>query len=245
MTVIHEKSYQGIGIAQLVHRRRLRRLFKIFRHIPLDRKGTLADFGCSNGYIISLLKMQFFHDREYRFYGFDHSNELLKMAADRQVPEAEFQFFNLNIIDKTWENHFDITICLETLEHVGNVENAMQNLYLSCRKNGIIIISIPNEKGLPGIIKYFGRKIRRKEVYGDFFRDKNELDYIKHLFLNRPLDIFRQPAADSWGPHLGFDWEVFKRHLEDRYTHTGRLKFLLRLGSPMSFSFFYVLEKIG
>ncbi len=243
--VVHEKSYQGIGVAQLVHRRRLKRLLKTFQRIPLKRKGNLADFGCSNGYILSLLQKKFFSDRDYKLYGFDHSHVLLKMAAEKHIPGTEFHLFDLNEADKTWENRFDITICLETLEHVGDYENALRNLYLSSRENGVIVISIPNEKGLPGILKYFGRRILRKNAYGDFFRGKSERNYVKHLFLNRPLDVFRQPAADGWGPHLGFDWKVFKGHLEDRYIHTGKLKYRLILGSSLSFSFFYVLEKTG
>lgn len=243
--VIHEESYKGVGIAPFIHRSRLRHFLRIFQSIPRKNIGTIADYGCSNGYVISLLRQQLFRELNYRFYGFDHSTELLQRAESKRIPGTVFHYFDLNKVNKDWQNAFDIVLCLETLEHVGNYKNAIYNLYLSCRKNGIIIISIPNEQGILGILKYFTRWILSKNVYGDFFKNRSKLKYIKHLFLNKPIDIFREPEADGWGPHLGFDWKVFKRHLEDKYTHAGRLKFRLRLSSPLRFSFFYVLEKIG
>ena len=245
MTFVHEKSYQGLGIAQLIHRRRLRIFLKSFRNIHRGKTGKLADFGCSNGHIISLLKEHFFDGSNFSFFGFDHSKELLKIAENKRIDGAEFHFFNLNEINEDWADTFNIIICLETLEHVGDYKNAILNLYKSSRKNGIIIISIPNEKGVPGILKYVVRKIIRRNAYGEFFKRKSQLQYIRHLVLNRPIDTFREPGAEGWGPHLGFDWKVMEAHLNKTYIDSNRLRLRARKGSFLNFNFFYVLEKVG
>ena len=213
----HEESYKGPGLVSLIHRRRLSKLLKIFQKIEIVKGGVLADFGCSNGYILSILQELFFQNSTYSFYGFDHSNELLELARAKNLPSTNFHHINLNDIDESWENSFNIVLCLETLEHTGNYANALETLYSSCKIGGTIIISVPNEKGIPGIFKFFGRKIIRKNSYGKFFENQSEISYLKHLLLNKKIDQFRDPDAVGWGPHLGFDWKVFKNTIVEKF----------------------------
>lgn len=241
----HEESYKGFGITSYIHRKRLNHLFDIFKNIEINNNGKLGDFGCSNGYIISLLQKNIFNDKDYKFYGFDHSNDLIKSARLKKLPCTEFYFFNLNKINHDWDDIFDIVTCFETIEHTGNFKNALNNLYLSCNKGGIIILSIPNEKGLPGILKYCGRKLLRKNAYGDFFKNKSELEYIQHLLLNRRLDVFRDTNVDGWGPHLGFDWKIFKDLLFKSFIKENKLELLFEHNSFLNFNFFYILKKIS
>jgi 2-polyprenyl-3-methyl-5-hydroxy-6-metoxy-1,4-benzoquinol methylase len=134
-------------------------------------------------------------------------------------------------------------LCLETLEHTGNFINALTNLYLSCKVNGLLIISIPNEKGIPGIIKYFGRKLLRRKAYGDFFKNQSELKYFRNLVLNKPIDKFRSQELLMWGPHLGFDWQVFQKHLVTQFIQENKLELLSRQETVMKFGIIYILRK--
>ena len=225
----HEESYQGRGIIPFFHRRRLKSLFELFDRIDLKKEGALADFGCSNGYILSLLRKNVFRDKDYEFHGFDHSEELIESARSRGIPNTSFHYVDLNRVadaDRTWVDRFDIVTCFETIEHTGNSMNAFHNLYSACKAEGVIFLSMPNEKGLPGLLKFFGRKILRRDPYGDFFENTGEFEYVRCLLMNRRIDGFRDPEAESWGPHLGFDWQVILDSIREKYIRSGMLELL-------------------
>ena len=241
----HEESYKRSGLVSLIHRRRLSKLLKIFQKIEIVKGGVLADFGCSNGYILSVLQEKFFPNSIYNFYGFDHSNELLELAKVKNLPNTNFHYINLNNIDDRWNNSFNIVLCLETLEHTGNYENALDTLYSSCKNGGTIIISVPNERGIPGIFKFFGRKIIRKNAYENFFENQSEISYLMHLLLNKRIDQFRNPDAVGWGPHLGFDWKVFKNTIVENFLRTNKLELIFTDDNKLRIGYFYVLKKIG
>lgn len=241
--VIHERSYRGFGLAQLVHRARLTRVLRLVGDLTLPEAGTLADLGCSNGFIISQLKNNVFRNKDYRYFGFDHSRELLAAARQKKIEGATFHHMDLNKVDLTWNNQFDAVMCLETLEHVGDYRSALQNVVSMCRPGGSIIISIPNERGLPGILKYFARKLLRRRAYRDFFAHQSELKYIRHLFFALPIEGFRDRATAGWGPHLGFDWKVFREHLLATYVSNSALQMVSESSSFLKFNLFYVLTK--
>ena len=110
-------------------------------------------------------------------------------------------------------SRFDLVTCFETLEHVGHVHNAIETLLASCKAGGTLIISVPNEIGLPGLIKYASRKLFRKRPYKGFFRETSEARYVWSLLAGKSISEFRSPSAEGWGPHLGFDWRVVLDHL--------------------------------
>ena len=245
MTIFHEKSYQGFGLAPLVHRSRLRRILRLVDQLDLPDRGSLADVGCSNGFILSQLKEHVLSGKDYALFGFDHSDELLGGARNKNIDGASFHQLDLNEIYTSWLDRFDVITCFETLEHVGNYRHAMQNIYSMCRPHGTIVLSIPNERGLPGLLKYLARKLLRRDSYGEFFARQSELDYVRRLLLNLPIDSFREVGAPGWGPHLGFDWQVFRGHLEEHYIQPQKLRLLFETRSFMNFNLFYVMTKLG
>ena len=148
-------------------------------------------------------------------FGFDHSTELLAAARSRNIRNAVFGYVDLNEPPRARERLFDIVTCFETLEHVGKVHNAIETLLASCKPGGTLIISVPNEIGLPGLFKYVARKVVRRRPYDSFFRERSEADYVRDLLTGKSISVFRDPAADGWGQHLGFDWRVVLEHLND------------------------------
>ena len=241
----HEESYKGWGPVAMTHRNRLRHIIHLLHGIEIKESGTLADYGCSDGYIISILQKGLFLNRDWKFYGFDHAEALLSKANARNLSHAEFYPFNLNVIRRGRSNNFDIVTCFETLEHTGNYKNAFVNLYSSCAAMGSIVVTIPNERGVPGLLKYFGRKILRRNAYGDFFNSKSELEYIKALFLNRPIDVFRHPGAEGWGPHLGFDYKQFETFIQDHFVKEKKLRIVHQGSATIYFNRSYIFQKLG
>jgi len=240
----HELTYKYRGIDGMIHRSRLRRILSIFKEMDLSIQGKFADFGCSNGYIISLFKERIFNAKSWDFYGFDHEEKLLALARKRGLENTQFLSLNLNILqDGQLSNRFDIVTSFETFEHVGNPENAFTNLYNACKQGGRILFTIPNEKGLPGIIKFIGREILRKNAYGEFFKNGSRLNYLRCLFLNKPINTFRARNIECWGEHLGFDWRTFENFINNEFIKPGKCT-LLHKGSICSgFNRLYFLEK--
>ncbi len=240
----HAESYRGMGLAAMIHRNRLKHILNLLRRIDLNERGILADFGCSDGYIISLIQKEIFPGRQWKFIGFDHHNGLLSKARARKLLDSEFHFFNLNLADQSRPDSFDIVTCFETIEHAGNYRNAFLNLYNSCRKGGSIVITVPNEKGFTGLLKYFGRKLSRRNAYSDFFSNKSEMRYILSLTLNRNIEVFRRPDAEGWSPHLGFDYRQFEEFVRGNFVAEQKLEITFRGGSGLNFSRLYIFRKL-
>lgn len=240
----HEESYRGFSAAAMTHRNRLKHIINLLNKMEINDRGTLADYGCSDGYIISLLQREVFLDKNWKFYGFDYNENLLLKARVKNLPYAEFHFFNLNVVGRAQSNSFDIVTCFETLEHTGDYRNAFLNLYSSCTRGGSIVITIPNEKGVPGLLKYVGRKILRRKAYGDFFDNKGELNYVMSLILNRFIDVFRHPRAKGWGSHLGFDYRRFEEFIQENFVKERNLRIIFQGSSALNFSRLYVFRKI-
>ncbi len=241
----HEQTYKGINPVSLIHRSRLKSILRLFHHIPLKQQGTLADFGCSNGFILEELQKHVLSGKEYRYVGYDHAKELLKLAKQRRLKNTSFEYIDLNKVKSYWHEQYDIATCFETLEHTGDFRNAFITIYHATQANGYILISIPNEKGIPGLLKFFGRKMVRKNPYADFFPNQNEATYVKHLLLNKPIDIFRQPEAEGWGPHLGFDWKVFEDFIRDDFLNKNKLVILKKIKIFGGFNFLYLFKKLN
>ena len=211
--VVHEKSYKGMRLSSMIHRARLRRLLEVVRSLSIPAAAKIADFGCSNGFFFAELRSSIPEARSMHLFGFDHSRELLEAARSRELQNAAFDYVDLNAEPAKSHPTFDVVTCFETLEHVGNIQNAIDRLLASCKRSGTIVISVPNEIGLPGLVKYVGRRVLRRKPYGSFFDDQSELQYVWYLISGRPITTFRNSDARGWGPHLGFDWRVVENYL--------------------------------
>ena len=185
------------------------------RSLSLPARAAVADFGCSNAFFFAELLRALPEAGSMRLFGFDHSTELLASARARNIDNAVFDYVDLNEPPRTRERLFDVVTCFETLEHVGNVPNAIETLLASCKAGGTLLISVPNELGLPGLLKYGARKVFRRRPYESFFREQSESRYVWRLLTGRSISVFRDPHADGWGPHLGFDWRVVLGHLNE------------------------------
>lgn len=242
--LVHENTYNGVGPASFIHRRRLRRTTRLFDQLEMPEKGMLADFGCSNGFILSVLQAEVFKQKPWRFVGFDRSERLLRLAEAKNLRNTEFHRFDLNDRSDAWRDRFDIVSCLETLEHVGNYRNAVVNLYGACKAGGKIVVSIPNERGLPGLVKYVARPMVRKRPYGDFFEGKSRLEYVWRLVSYGDIESFRNSPSNGWGPHLGFDSKRFAEFLHEALLGTGKCRLLSSEASASMFNHFYLLQKV-
>lgn len=241
--VDHERSYRGFSPRAIVHRARLRAILKALRRAALGPSGRLADFGCSNGFILSELRVERFPYPGWELWGFDHAAAYIDSARQRQLPGARFELFDLDSPGEEPPSEFDVVLCLETLEHVGSYRVALGKLARATRVGGCLLISVPNEVGAHGVLKFFGRKLLMRQNYEGFFRGRPQGPYVRSLLRGDDLEPFREPPRHGWGDHLGFDIRRFEEFLEAQLLGTGSFEIVEARRPSLGFGRLYLLRR--
>ena len=243
--VDHETSYRGLSLRAFFHRARLRAILRSLRRASLGEAGRLADFGCSNGFILAELRAHRFPYPGWELWGFDHAPPYIEAARGRRIPGARFEPFDLDLPEDEPASEFDVVLCLETLEHTGNFRNGLRKLARATRPGGYLLISVPNERGVPGLLKFFGRKLLMQQTYENFFLGKPHGPYVRALLLGEDLERFRDPPRHGWGDHLGFDIVRFEEFLDATLLATGSFEMVLRRRPALGFARLYLLRRSG
>lgn len=228
-----------------LHRARLRAILGSLRRAALGRTGRLADFGCSNGFILSELRAKRFPYPGWELWGFDHAPPYIEAARRRGIPGARFEPFDLDLPDDEPASEFELVLCLETLEHTGDYRIGLGKLARATRAGGYLLISVPNERGVPGVLKFFGRKLLMRNSYENFFRGQPQGPYVRALLNGGDLERFREPPRHGWGDHLGFDILRFEAFLEAALLSTGSFELMLRRRPALGFGRLYLLRRNG
>jgi 2-polyprenyl-3-methyl-5-hydroxy-6-metoxy-1,4-benzoquinol methylase len=229
-TLVHEETYKRSFHASFIHRRRLKTVLDLMTKIVTPETRSWGDFGCSNGFVIETLMSTMLGAASAtntqnidRIVGFDVKRDLLELAREKGIKHAEFRHMSLNDVHDVSEQ-FDVATCLETLEHVGNYENAFLNVFNHVKAGGNILITVPNETGLQGFIKLLGRRVLRRNPYDDFFSHVGRVTYAKSLLTMDRLTKYRTPGMPGYGHHLGWDYRTLLEHIWQAYIETGRLE---------------------
>jgi SAM-dependent methyltransferase len=241
--VNHELSYRGVSLRAFLHRARLRAILSTLERAALGETGRVADFGCSNGFILSELRARRFPHPGWELWGFDHAPPYIEAARRRGIPGARFEPFDLDLPGDQPALAFELVLCLETLEHTGNYRNGLGKLARATRPGGYLLISVPNERGLPGVLKFFGRKVLMGKSYENFFRGKPQGPYVRALLSGADLETFRDPPRHGWGDHLGFDIARFESFLDETLLASGSFELVLRRRPALGFGRLYMLRK--
>ncbi len=220
----HEKSYRGAYLGGFVHRSRLKSIIATLRRFASAPGLSWADFGCSNGFIIETVLRDGCLSVS-RVVGYDHSRELLSIAAARRAHGASYEHRDLNVPPPhdSKGDSFGLVTCFETLEHVADYKTAFRHLVEAAAPGGVLVISVPNETGLPGLLKLWARYASRRNPYGDFFEGIGRSAYTMALLTGAGIERFRRPSTKGYGPHLGFDFRRLVAHIQDSYLSPGRL----------------------
>ncbi len=118
------------------------RLMSIIKTIPEKSGLKILDAGCGEGHLISKMIE---NNIEGVFWGVDNTEVSLKQAIKR-CPSAEFKKGNIMRLDAFKDDFFDVVICTEVLEHILEYGKAIQELKRVLKKEGVLIVTFPNEK---------------------------------------------------------------------------------------------------
>jgi len=114
---------------------------------------------------------------------------------------------DLSLIEET----FDVFISMETFEHIKTslVEEYLKQVTLKLKKGAWIFITVPNEIGLPLLIKYAAKAAFKKfGKSSDFGAETYSFKELYYGFLGKTEKVKRVE-----GGHKGFNWKNFQNLL--------------------------------
>lgn len=122
----------------------LRSRYKLALSWVPDDIETLLDAGCAWGYGTRLLKQKCNH-----IYGLDPSQDAINVAKTR---DDQIIFIKSGLEETPFESEFfDVVVCCETIEHVGDEIDSLNEIFRILKPGGILIITTPH-KGLFGFM---------------------------------------------------------------------------------------------
>ena len=194
---------------------------------------SICDFGGGNGELCKLLINKY-----------DNSVITCYEPTPELYNEAKQNLLNYNVelidnVNKISNNSVDIIFCLEVFEHLPPLETQEAfNAFLKILKpNGLIIIGIPIEIGIPALYKGLFRMFRR---YGSY--DANINNVIKS-FLGKPpyrrpiIEI--APGFNYHSPHMGFNHRNFERECKSYF------KIIEKSSSPFNIFNSFLMPEIN
>lgn len=166
------------------------------------RYESVLELGCFDGKI-----MDYLPSKPLRYLGLDANWEGgLNLARERWGTESGFRFEECHTPqDMNLNNEmFDISLCMDTLEHVppAMVEPYLYQLSQVTRK--YILISVPNEKGIMFLLKFLVKKL--------FSGDTQDYTFYEAISatLGRMENVVRRE-------HKGFDYETLLESISKNF----------------------------
>ena len=206
MLTDHSKTYRLNDVRNIAHIMRLKNILKTLGARVPGKVSTYADYGCSNGFITSQVAQRLGIPN---VSGFDHSDNV--DVGAQLHPEISFQRLDLNVVHAEL-GKYDLVTCFETLEHVGNIESAIENVCRSRSPEGSLLVTVPIEIGWIGFAKYV---IKRFLFRYDLPLQCTDRQYAKALLNGERISRFRPPAP-GYGTHFGFDYRDVDEILSNR-----------------------------
>ena len=204
----HSAIYRSQSILHWHHRARLR---QVLNEVSNYRDASsVADIGCSNGYVTNLLS----EVCQGSICGYDYLPEMVASARSSYA-HIDFRRADLNQVVE-WGQSYELVCCFETLEHVGDISTALKNLLGAIRDGGTLIVSVPVETGFWGVAKYCAKTLVGYPM-DEIKAGRSE--YFLALLMGKDITRFRGEAL-GWATHYGFDW----REVEERISTFMRIE---------------------
>lgn len=156
------KKNMKYGTLDIRYKRRAHNIIKdIFEKYSREKRSKILDVGCASG-IVGLIRKS-----SDNVFGIERDEELIKIAENNceKVYQIDLNNFKKEDIHET---DFDFIFCMDVLEHVIDPEALLKELSGLLKKDGYIVISLPNIAQI---------QFRLKLLFGNFdYTEKGVLD---------------------------------------------------------------------
>jgi 2-polyprenyl-3-methyl-5-hydroxy-6-metoxy-1,4-benzoquinol methylase len=109
---------------------------QVLNWLPDLKQGSVLDLGCGTG-----VYSEFLHKRGLKVTGLDSSEVAIKKARTR-VPEANFELFDLNHLEKYTGGKFDLILDVKTLAFLDDEQKYLRVVRSLLKPNGWFILQI-------------------------------------------------------------------------------------------------------
>ena len=121
----------------------------------------------------------------------------------------------MNVINE-FPDKYQLVTCFETLERVGDIDNAFGNLMRLVDKTGTVVISVPIETGVVGIIKFLVKTVLYSYNLDEINTTNHRHFYWRYfcsLLMRKDISRFRLKRS-GYGTHFGFDAKSVERRIK-------------------------------
>jgi len=180
----------------------------------------LLDYGCGDGTFLAMLSAT--PGRPAEAVGAELDDDQILDCRTRLGDRAGFSFVSIASLDSpAHHGRYDVVVCMEVLEHVVELDPVIDRLWRTLAPDGILLVSVPVETGLPLLVKQAVRCIAGWRGLGDYpgTSPYSWSEYGASVFagsrphLTRPIYGERTPFHD----HKGFNWMALRDRLAQRF----------------------------
>lgn len=189
----------------------------------LDEKINILDIGCGYGTWCNLIN----NKSKYKVYGLDLN--LNKIRYGQNKYKYKFSYFidkieNSDFINKNKEK-FDIITCWHVLEHVYDPVLFLNNINILLKKNGILLMEVPNEDDeLIKLVPEYSKLIHFEDHVNYFTKNTINNLFDKCNLNKKNLEI---QGIQRYGFYNYIDWLRFgnkNKVLSDDYRDTNNYR---------------------
>ena len=126
----------------------------------------LLDVGTGTGYLIDILSKQ----KEAEYHGLDLSEEMIKVAKSKNIPNATFIVGKANKLPYP-DDTFDIVTCSQSFHHYPYQMEALKEAYRVLKPGGIYILS---DTGVGGALGWIYNNIIFKIIKSGDYNTTNK-----------------------------------------------------------------------
>ncbi|GHT74958.1 hypothetical protein AGMMS50262_08980 [Bacteroidia bacterium] len=215
---------------RFAHQKRFKRAIDL---IQANDDIRLLDFGCGDGFFLNQLKESY--SGKIDLLGFEPILDPIENNTVCIVNSWEKVQILVNSSDLNYVTCFEVLEYFTEQKQIELIEQIVSVL----KKDGILIVSVPVETGIPSLIKNSIRKRSCNRKYQYLYSYKN----IFYAFLGKPILDYRQGDDYLW-EHIGFRFQdlekifsIYFHVLQKSYSPFGIL------GRHFNSQVFYKLQK--
>jgi SAM-dependent methyltransferase len=162
-----------------------------------ERSARVIEIGCGTGFVLEGLSKRF---PRYQLMGADIHIEGLRFARNR-LPLVEF--CQVDATDMPFRNEFDAVGMFDSLEHIPDDEEAIQQVYQALKKGGYFLLTVPQHPSLwspedeaNGHKRRYTRSCLHEKLSAQGFKTIHLTSFVSSLFpilwLSRFLQNYRK-----------------------------------------------------
>ena len=192
----HSRQYVDRGLKKFWHQFRLLNILNGVNKI-IDEKQikTTIDLGSSDALITLLLNN--------RYPNLSATASDFKKYPVLHVKEDQYLIIDLNSEPKL-SSKYDLVTCFETLEHVGSLERAIENIAKLLSNDGIFFVTVPIETGIWGLGKTLPKLFNKNYKFDEI--NCSKLKYLVSILIGKSR--FKRKKLNHFGYHFGFDHTI-------------------------------------